>query len=199
MYLLKKGLRGIKQCESHCLTSCCLWPPPCVIMVLSVWSSPPTVCPPVRRHATAPPSHFPDAAGRRASDSLPAGRWRCQQAHQHTVAHTYLYVQATAHTLTHINQMLGPPLHCPSMHPGYLAAVPLRTAATTRLDWRFHCMVAHTHMHTHKESHKRATNSTGFIHPQLWCKLISGDGRLNQKVITFYGKIINKNCHNKQT
>lgn len=167
MYLLKKGLRGIKQCESHCWTSCCLWPPPCVIMVQSVWSSPPTVCPPVRRHATAPPSHFPDAAGRPLTLCQPdvddASR------HTNTQLHTPTYMCKQLRTLshTHINQMLGPPLHCPSMHPGYLAAVPLRTAATTRLDWRFHCMVAHTHMHTHKESHKRATNSTGFIHPQL--------------------------------
>lgn len=130
---------------------------------------------------------------------LSASRTLTMPAGTPTHSCTHLLICASNCAHSHINQMLGPPLRCPSMHPGYLAAVPLRTAATTRLDWRFHCMVAHTHMHTHKESHKRATNSTGFIHPQLWCKLISGDGRLNQKVITFYGKIINKNCHNKQT
>ncbi|KAF3846161.1 hypothetical protein F7725_003239 [Dissostichus mawsoni] len=39
-------------------------------MALCVWSSPPTVCPPVRRHAAAPPSPFPHSAGRPAADSL---------------------------------------------------------------------------------------------------------------------------------
>lgn len=152
MYLLKKGLRGVKQCESHCWTSCCLWPPPCVIMVLSVWSSPPTVCSPVRRHTTAPPSHFPNAAGRPASDSLPAGRWRCQQAHQHTVAHTYLYVQATAHTLTHSHKSNAWPSSPLSQHAPWLpGCCPTKNSCyhKTGLEVPLHGS-SHTHACTHR-------------------------------------------------
>ncbi len=82
------------------------------------------------------------------------------RTHTNTQMHTPTYMkQATAHTYTHthshthINQMLGPPLRCPSMHPGYLALVPLATAATSGPDWRFHCRIARTHTHTHTHTH----------------------------------------------
>lgn len=89
-------------------------------MVLSVWSSPPTVCPPVRRCSAPTPSLFPRSAGRPAADCLPAGWGRCQDTHRRTDAHAYLHVRATAHTLTHSHKSNAWPSSLPSQHALWL-------------------------------------------------------------------------------
>ena len=89
-------------------------------MVLSVWSSPPTVCPPVRRRSAPTLSLFPHSAGQPAADSLPAGWGRCQDTHRRTDAHAYLHVRATAHTLTHSHKSNAWPSSLPSQHALWL-------------------------------------------------------------------------------
>ncbi len=129
-------------------------PPSGVIMGLSVWSYPPTVCPPVRHLAAATPCHFPHSAGRPAADSVPAGCRRCQDTHQHTVAHTYLYVQATAHTISHSHKSNAWPSSPLSQHALWLpGCCPASNSCYLRTGLEVPLQDS-THTYTHKQTHK---------------------------------------------
>lgn len=145
-------------------------------MVLSVWSSPPTVCPPVRHLAAATPSHFPRAAGRPAADSVPAGQRQCQNTHQHTQMHTHhLHAcKATAHTLTLSHKSNAWPSSLLSQHAPWLPGcrptsnscylrtgleVPLQDSTDT---------LAHRDTHTEMQSRKVAAQTMLASFFSLW-------------------------------
>lgn len=125
--------------------------PKCVVV-------PPTVCPPVRHHAAATPSHFPHSAGRPAADSVPAGRRRCQDTHQHTDAHTYLHEQATAHTLTHSHKSNAWPSSLLSQHAPWLpGCCPTSNSCYLRTGLEVPLQdSAHTHKHRYTHIQKRS-------------------------------------------